>query len=58
MNPETPISKYELFQRLMIEEIRIVGEKSLTIRFIDGNEYPFTLGRNKNNRIIMKKRGI
>ena len=58
MNPETPISKYELFQRLMIEEIRIVGEKSLAIRFIDGNEYPFTLGRNKNNRIIMKKRGI
>ena len=51
MNPETPISKYELFQLLMIEEIRIVGEKSLTVRFIDGNEYPFTLGRNRNNRI-------
>ena len=53
--PECSIGHYALFQRLMIEQILIEGEQSLTIRFIDGNEYCFPLERNEKNRIIMKR---
>ena len=55
MNPECPVEHYALFQRLMIEQILIAGEKTLTIRFIDGNEYCYPIVRNKKNRIVMKR---
>ena len=54
-NPECSIEHYALFQRLMIEQLLIEGEQSLTICFIDGNEYCFPLERNEKNRIIMKR---
>ena len=54
-NPECSIGHYALFQRLMIEQILIEGEQSLTMRFIDGSEYCFPLERNEKNRIIMKR---